>query len=61
MNKTLDEKIIDYYSLLIGIKKNVLVIGKNNNLNKILKKNSCSITEISFSSNNLEVKRRRIR
>ena len=50
-DETLDVKIIDSYALLVGSKKNVLVIGKNDNLNKILKKNSCNITEVGFNSN----------
>ena len=56
-DETLDVKIIDSYALLVGSKKNVLVIGKNDNLNKILKKNSCNVTEVGFNSNNLEVKK----
>ena len=56
-DETLDVKIIDSYALLVGAKKNVLVIGKNDNLNKILKKNSCNVTEVGFNSNNLEVKK----
>ena len=56
-DETLDVKIIDSYALLVGSKKNVLVTGKNDNLNKILKKNYCNITEVGFNSNNLEVKK----
>ena len=56
-DETLDVKIIDSYALLVGSKKNVLVIGKNDNLNKILKKNSCNVTEISFNPNNLKIKK----
>ena len=56
-DETLDVKIIDSYALLVGAKKNVLVIGKNDNLNKILKKNSCNVTEISFNPNNLKTKK----
>lgn len=51
MDETLDVKIIDSYALLVGSKKNALVIGNNDNLNKILKKNSCNITEVGFNSN----------
>ena len=57
MDETLDVKIIDSYALLVDSKKNVLVIGNNDNLNKILKKNYCNITEVGFNSNNLEVKK----
>ena len=57
MDETLDVKIIDSYALLVGSKKNVLVTGKNDNLNKILKKNYCNITEVGFNSNNLEIKK----
>ena len=56
-DETLDVKIIDSYALLVGSKKNVLVIGKNDNLNKILKKNSCNVAEISFNPNNLKTKK----
>ena len=56
-DETLDAKIIDSYALLVGTKKNVLVIGKNDNLNKILKKNSCNVAEISFNPNNLKTKK----
>ena len=57
MDETLGVKIIDSYALLVDSKKNVLVIGNNDNLNKILKKNYCNITEVGFNSNNLEVKK----
>ena len=57
MDETLDVKIIDSYALLVSSKKNALVIGNNDNLNKILKKKYCNITEVGFNSNNLEIKK----
>tara|TARA_B110000438_G_scaffold137325_1_gene132679 strand:- start:377 stop:1345 length:969 start_codon:yes stop_codon:yes gene_type:complete len=54
VDKKIQEQIIESYALLVGSKKNVLVIEKNEEINKNLEKNMCNVTDINFNINNLE-------